>query len=554
MKSFRKVLPIVLVVVMIFALVLTGCGTKTETPTTSTAKTTTAVATKVEEKIKMTMFMGNSGLAHPDGVNASDNPWVNIIEKYANVDLEIEVPGYADYATKLNLLLSSGSLPDLVHSWVLADTMKRAEEGAFIDLKAYYDKSALIKKYITPEMLELTVSPVTKKYYRIPMAYWKGPQGYAVETRWDLVKKYNNGKWPTSVPEWIDLMKALKKAEPTAIPMSNRVSGANTMSYGTMPVYFWYGAMPNADRYEFETGKVVNTFTLPEYKAATLVMKQLFDEGLLDKEFATTDLAKWSEKWNNNSVLFMGNTLEQFTPNVQIAWRTGTSAIGEKTKTWEVLAAPTLKTFPAELKNVKYAEPYMGMPITSHGVYISTSSKNQDRAFRVIEGFTCDELYQAIFWGTEGDTYKVVNNVRIPDAAKLADTKRYWSLHLALVFGFVDGQDVKVAIGEAGTGKEYSDLVWNSIKPIDTAAKAMGLNPVSFIVSSDAAKLKVGDATALVYQSTVELIMGKITPAQFDAKVAEYTKTYGFIYDEKTKWIADNKADLVKKGVKIPLK
>jgi HJR/Mrr/RecB family endonuclease len=48
--------------------------------------------------------------------------------------------------------------------------------------------------------------------------------------------------------------------------------------------------------------------------------------------------------------------------------------------------------------------------------------------------------------------------------------------------------------------------------------------------------------------------MGKITPAAFDAKVTEFQKTYGFIYDEATKWIADNKADLVKKGVKIPLK
>jgi hypothetical protein len=194
------------------------------------------------------------------------------------------------------------------------------------------------------------------------------------------------------------------------------------------------------------------------------------------------------------------------------------------------------------------------MPITDHGVYISASCKVPDRAFRVIEGFACDELYEAIFWGKEGETYKVENGKRIPDAAKLADPSRYWSLHLGLVFGFVDGQDVKIAQGELGVGKEYSDAVWNSIKPVDAIAKANGISPLNFVVYSEDAKKKSGDGANLVYQATVELIMGKISPSQFDAKVEEHKKTYGFIFDEATKWIADNKANLAKMGVKIPLK
>lgn len=555
MKRFRKVLPLMLVVVMVFALVLSGCG-KTETPSTTTTSSSNAPAasTKPEEKIKMTMFMNNSGLAHPDGVNASDNEWVNIVEKIANVDLEIEVPGYTDYATKLNLLLSSGQLPDIVHSTVKADTYKRAEEGAFIDLKKYYDNSTNIKKYITPEMMELTVSPVTKKYYRIPMAYYKGPQGYGIVARGDLVMKYNNNKWPESVPEWLDTFRAQKKADPNSVPLANRVVGTSTIAYGGVPIFYWYGAMPNQSRYDRETGKVVSTFTLPEYKAAALVMKQMYDEGILDKEFATTEGTKYFTKVSNNDVMVWGNSADQIAPQNQVNMRTGKTADGEKTKTWEYVYAPTLKKFPAELKDPKYVQAFQGLPIVDHGLYISSSCKVPDRAFRVFEAFASDELYQAIFWGKEGETYKVENGKRIPIPEKLADTKRSWCLHLALVFGFVDGQDVKLATAELGVGKEYSDKVWNSIKPFDAEAKANGLNPLSFVVSSEDAKKKGGDASAMIYATTVELIMGKITPAQFDAKVAEFTKNYGFIFDEYTKWISDNKADLVKKGVKIPLK
>src|SRR5512143_2402999 len=64
------------------------------------------------QRVKITMFMGNSGVAQPAGVDPSNNWAINIIEKYANVDLEVEIPNYQDFPTKMNLLLASGNLPD----------------------------------------------------------------------------------------------------------------------------------------------------------------------------------------------------------------------------------------------------------------------------------------------------------------------------------------------------------------------------------------------------------------------------------------------------------
>ena len=87
------------------------------------------------------MFMGNSGVPHPADVDPSSNWAIDVVEELANVDLILEVPNYQDFATKINLLLASGNLPDIIHGWQKADLENAADAGAFIDHKPYYDNS-----------------------------------------------------------------------------------------------------------------------------------------------------------------------------------------------------------------------------------------------------------------------------------------------------------------------------------------------------------------------------------------------------------------------------
>lgn len=548
MKKFRKRLVLSLAVIMILASVLAGCRdkqTSSITDNTTGTKEATTVQ-KVEEKITMTMFMSNSGAPHPNGVDPSDNSFINIVEKYANVDLQLEIPTWADFQTKLNLLLSSGNLPDIVHSPYTTEMMKRADEGAFIDLKKYYDKSAQVKKYITEEMMEISKSD-SGKYYRVPMAFNHAPQGNAVYARWDLVKKYNNNKWPESVPEWIEMMRNMHKAEPNSIVFTNRVIGDYGLSYGGTPIYFWYGAEPFKNRYNYDSGKVVSTFITPEYKAATKVMKQLYDEGILDREFATTDTPKYVEKKVNKNVLWETNNNEQLVPSNLIGYRITKDT--PQTNSWEILAAPPLKILPPEVKDRKYTEPFRGTGINDHGIYISSKSKNPDRAWKVIEGFASPELWEAIFWGREGQEYKIENGKRVPIPEKINDSSRAWSLHLALIFGTTDGQDIKKATAELAIGKEYSDMVYKAIEPWDAMAKKNGVSPTSYVMLSEEARKLATGIRPFISQATVEAIMGKITWEQFDGRVKEFEQKFGSYYDEITKKVNDNKAEYIKKGV-----
>lgn len=501
-------------------------------------------------RVAISMFMGDSGLPHPEGVDPENNKFINIVKEQAGVDLKLEVPSYADFPTRFNLMLASGKMPDLVQTYLVDETYRAARQGAFIDLKEYYDNSPQVQKYITKEMMEFAKDPVTGKYWRIPMAWEAGPQGSGVNMmRGELIDKYNNGIWPKSVEEWIEFFKVVKKEIPDAVIMSNAASGDNVFTGGGSVIYFWYGAVPYGWR--IQDGEIIPNVLLPEFREATLVMKDLYDQGLLDPEFATTDDSRYNEKVINNTVLLQVNSADQIAPGA-VYYKTEKS-LPPHAKEVKWLFAPPLKEYPKVLKDKKYAEPKMGLPIITHGLYISSSSKHPDEAWKVIEAFASDELYESIFWGYEGEgvTYNTVDGKRVPTDKIGPGTEDYWSLHLALVFGFLEGQDAKVASHRLALGDKYTDEVYNSIYAMDQIARENGIGELPGYVAPDEAVLKASEARLAINSFTVEAIMGKITMEQSDQRVKQWEAQFrDVIYGPMQKYLDENKEMLIRQGVK----
>ncbi|WP_274363206.1 extracellular solute-binding protein [Paenibacillus thermotolerans] len=544
-NRFRKSFALSLSLVLTFG-VIAGCsvGGNNEGQSSSVKpdETKAQEPTKKEEKrIPLSMFMSNSGAPHPDGVDPSNNPFINIIEDYANVDLIVEVPAYTDEMTKLNLLLSSGNLPDIVHARVTEAPYEAARNGAFIDLKKYYDNSPIVQKVITPEMMELAKDDITGKYFRIPMAWDKIYQGYGNIVRYDMIQKYNAGKWPESVEEWIELLRKIHKAEPNAILITNRVIGDYGITYAGNAVFQWFGARPFS--YRVENGKVINTFRTPEYKAAVEVMKQLYAEGIVDKEFATTDSPKYSQHLVNDNTIMWSDSATQIMPMAS-SWEKQ-----DATKGRMLLYQPPFKTLPSVVKDVKYTYPKLEVPISSHGMYISSKSKDPDRAWKVIEGFATDQLREAIFWGKEGDTYTVKDGNRVIDENRLNDPQRAWSLQLATLFGFHNDRNLKVATAAQVMKPDYLDMMIQSLDEMDKQAQLGGISVTSFIQLPDNESKKVPESRTYITQATIEAMMGRITMAEFDERVQGYVEKYGFIDDYYTKEMTERKDELRKRGV-----
>ena len=560
----RKAAAISILILFLASIVAAGCtpsgsgaeSTPSPAPSSSPSGETAAPqgGDASEPREKLTMLMGDSGLPHPDGVDPSDNKFIRIVEDLANVDLELEVPSFADFQTRFNLVLASGDLPDIVHSWLPDEVYKAARQGAFLDLKSYYDNSPQLKKYITPEMMEFAKDPVTGKYWRIPMAWQGGPEGSGVHMmHGELIDTLNGGVWPSSVEEWIDFFRVVKREIPDAVILSNSPVGDMAVAGGGAVIYYWYGANPY--QWRIEDGVIVPNVLTPEYREATQVMKQLYDEGLLDREFATIDGAKYNEKTINNYVLLQVLGADQLAPGAAY-YRTDAS-LPEQAKTYEWVFAPPLSNPPAVLKDPKYAEPKRGFPISLHGLYIPASSKNPDKAFQVIEAFASDELREAIFWGVEGEgvTYNTVDGKRVPTDKLGPGTPDYWSLHLALIFGFVDGQEAKQAGHLQVLGEEYYKKVYDSIAVIDGLAKKNGIGDdgqgylPGYAPEGDAL-LKLSESRQEISAFTVEAILGRISMEELDLRVKAWEAKYReVLYGPMQQYLDANKEELIRNGV-----
>jgi len=544
MSMKMKTITVAVAMIMLAAVVLAGCsgekgGSSSEGSPSATGTTGSNAGSSAEPRIQLNMFMSNSGVPHPDGVDPSDNPILKVVEDYANVDIKMEVPNYDDFQTKFNLMLASGNLPDIVQTFFPDETDMRADEGAFLDLKSFYDNSPIMQKVITPEMMEMAKS-ASGHYYRIPFSYAEAAKGDGIIVRYDLLQKYNDGKWPETVDEWIDAMRKLKQGDPNAIPMTNRVLDEEAISYAGIPIFYMFGAQPYT--YRVAGGEAVSTFALPEYKGAVQVMKQLYDEGLLDKEFATTDSPKWRDKWENRNVLFGHNGADQYIPNNNL-----TTIAGGK----EFVFAPPLKQYPSVVADIKYTKPFERYPVGLDSVYISSKTKDPARAWKVLEAFASDQLKEAIFWGFENEDFKVVDGQKVPiEGEGLSNPNKLYRLHFGIIVGFYSGTEKNIAQAREVMEPAQLDRRLASLDMLAEQAKESGLRVKDFVKLDPDVSMKLKESNQYISTATIEAIMGKITMDQFDGKVAEYKQKYGSIYQHYTDYIQANKDQLLSLGVK----
>lgn len=550
-KAMRVLTVLVLLLAMVTTIVGCGGGGKDNNPpagtdgTKAAESTTASEPTTQEEKVTLTMFMCNSGLTIPDKVDPSDNKFINIVKKYANVDLKVEVPQWQDYTNRLNIVLASNELPDILHTNNVVPVNAAAEKGAFIDVKSLYDKSPEIQKWITPEMMEMAM--YKGHYYRVPMASGKdAPQGGGAYARRDFIDKYCGGVFPDTIEGWIEAMKKVKKDYPNSAPLT-AWQNAGYMFLGGSAFFQWYGAKPNSFR--VQEGKIISTFVLPEYREAIELHRSLYKEGLLDKKFATNDWTGWYEALDNKALL-ASDGADQMLPLVNLHTTSkGTDA--DRSDRASIAFAPPLKTYPSVLKDVKYTYEKMQSPIIFHGVYISTPCKYPERAWRVLEGLASDELNEMIYWGQEGAGYSMKDGKKVPDAKFLGDTQEhYYGLQLSIIRGFAAGQEAKKVQFLQNIGEESYNYSKKSIDMVAGLAEQVGYDVMTLIPTIDEIAIKLPESNLFIGSATADAIAGNITMEQFDKKVEEYKKQYGFIGEAYTKYMNEHKEQLLSWRVK----
>ncbi|GGD59462.1 extracellular solute-binding protein [Paenibacillus nasutitermitis] len=250
------------------------------------------------EKPAISIVISNLGMTFPAGMDENNNPYLNYIEKMNDLDIKVSTPPPEVYEEKLDVIMSSGNLPDLLHTYNSVWFNHYAMQGSLLSL------DDLINQY-GPNLKE-----------KIPDSVWDrvryNGKIYAVPSLNEVIGNeimYARKDWldrlglkpPVALDDYYEVMKAFTRNDPDGNGKQDTV-GLTLMTdmSRSSPFFGAFGTQLNA---WFErNGKLVNGSIMPETKKALAYLARLYHEGLLDREFPLNLHNNLYEKVENGKV------------------------------------------------------------------------------------------------------------------------------------------------------------------------------------------------------------------------------------------------------------
>lgn len=280
MKKF-KLIAIVISLIMLFSIMAAGCVEKKTDNKREEGSESESITTEKTVKSKISFMYGDSGIDFGE-VSKEDNPFINQIAEWANVEFtEIISPPYADYNQKLNLVLTSGTIPDVVHSYFQTNTINQfGMDGAFLPLEKYINERPILNEIYKDsiDIMKATDGNIYSFCSKDSLTY----PGMMV--RGDIIDDVNDGVMPKTPDEWYEVFKKIKAKYPDSIPQSGR---GGIMYLDTF--FSAYGSKVNGNGanwwLDIDQGKYVNDMEVPGTRAGVEFWRKLYAEGLLEKTF-----------------------------------------------------------------------------------------------------------------------------------------------------------------------------------------------------------------------------------------------------------------------------
>ena len=281
----RKLVSLLIVCVMMIT-VVAGCATSTPTPAATTTKaaattaagttaagTTAATTAAVLPPLELTML-----LPIWEPVPDLNNSWWSRFFKETNTKFTIEWVPAADLATKFDLVLASGTLPDIYfcEDPVRPTVVTAVNQGAFWDLTPLlgdYSKYPNIKNNMTPNLMNYT--KYSGKNFCIPRNRPQIDPGLFIRKDWLTTL---NMKMPTTLDEYVTFMKAA---------VAQKLGGPDTIGFPTL--YTMESVISNAfgasNIEKSANGGIVFTKLNKGFTDATEWFRTVYAAGLMPKEY-----------------------------------------------------------------------------------------------------------------------------------------------------------------------------------------------------------------------------------------------------------------------------
>lgn len=299
-STMKKLLSLALSTTMIIP-VLTGCQEKANDESSSSeskaSSDTTATSSEPAEPVEIHIM--NRVNAQVDFTN---NPLFAEIEKQANVKLVIDAPPINNYPDRLQIVMASGDLPDVVYNWGGGDAnyQKWASDGLLADITDKIDNYPNLKSNISEDMWD-AVKTDDGKIYSVPKANVENHWGFTVNQKW--LDKLGL-KAPTTLEEFETVCKAFTTQDPDGNGQNDTYGlsnvGPSIQFLGSaFNLSFYEGAKDTDGQY-----KIREKFT--GYIPYMTYLRTLYEEGVFDPEFFTNKAYADKDKLLQNKVGFYG--------------------------------------------------------------------------------------------------------------------------------------------------------------------------------------------------------------------------------------------------------
>ncbi|NOU79442.1 extracellular solute-binding protein [Paenibacillus sp. LMG 31459] len=235
--------------------------------------------------MKLTVMLPSFKTTMPE----DDSPVVTEIEKLTNTDIHLEWVPDSSYNEKFNITLASGKIPGVM--------LVKEKSPSFINAVragAFWEMGPYLKDYPNLSQTSAIVNnniSIDGKIYGIYRGRALGRNGIVYRKDW----LDNLGlQAPQTIDDFYQMLKAFTTGDPDQNGKDDTYGMVITKFNGPFEVMqTWFGA---ANKWGLDdTGKLIPAHTTEAYMEALRFFRKLYEEKLINADFAVMDSSKWPD-------------------------------------------------------------------------------------------------------------------------------------------------------------------------------------------------------------------------------------------------------------------
>jgi len=256
-----------------------------------------AEKSQVEEEGRPKLTILTNINVDTEGTDVNNNDYIHYVEDQTGLNIEfINEPTSSNYPQKLNTMMASNNIPDVVMLMDVtqrADLARFADEGMIVPLDNYLTDYPNLKGALKPESWELTKH--NGKIYAVPFQRFDSTP-YMAFMRKDWLDNLNINPDTDleTIDDWYNVLKRFVTDDPDR-DGKNDTYGMTATTSGTHFTCEAFLDAFDAAKDKFVDGELQPYYILPQYKQWLKFMHKLYEEKILDPNFIVDDSSLF---WN----------------------------------------------------------------------------------------------------------------------------------------------------------------------------------------------------------------------------------------------------------------